>query len=152
MMLLWMSMLMAPGMITVTSLGPLLGLSVADAIVVTVVGTVVGSCYPAFTATLGPITGLRQVAMSRYVFGIQGSKLCAILNIIVNIGYGVIGCILTGQILRTVSGGSMDIAVGIVIIVILVRLLTFRWKPSQDFFPFRLGFFRMQYLDADVTL
>lgn len=140
-MLLWVSMLMVPGMVTTTSLGPLLGLSVADSIVITIIGTVVGSCYPAFTATLGPLTGLRQVAMSRYVFGIQGSKLCSFLNIIVNIGYGVIGCILAGQILRAVSGGSMDIAVGIVIIVLMVSLLE-ALRQRRRIFGLHPGSFR----------
>lgn len=89
-------MLMAPGMITVCALGPLFGLSVQDSIIVTVVATVVGSCLPAFTATLSPLTGLRQIVVSRYAFGMQGAKLCSLLNTVINIGYGIIGCILAG--------------------------------------------------------
>lgn len=118
-------MLMAPGMITVGALGPLIGLSVQDSIIVTVVATIVGSCLPAFTATLSPLTGLRQVVVSRYAFGMHGAKLCSLLNIIINIGYGIIGSILAGQLLRAVSGGSLDIAVGIVIIVLLAFLISF---------------------------
>ena len=51
--------------------------------------------------------------------GYWPSKLIAVLNIILMIGYVVISCIIGGQILSAVSGGSMSVVVGIVIIVII---------------------------------
>lgn len=125
MMLIWFSLLTAPGMVTIGALGPIFGLSVADSILITVIGTLVGSVFPAWTATLVPLTGLRQVAFSRYAFGIQGSKLCGALTVFVNIGYAVIGAILAGQFLRAVSGGSLDISLGIVLVVLLALVVSF---------------------------
>lgn len=41
------------------------------------------------------------------------SKLLVLLNIIVLLGYSMIGCVITGQILSAVSSnGSMSVAVG----------------------------------------
>jgi purine-cytosine permease-like protein len=75
-----------------------------------------GSVIPAFTATLCAPTGLRQIAVCRYAFGIWGSKLCGLLNIIVNLGFGTINCIVAGQLITAVSGGHVTKVVGIVIL------------------------------------
>ena len=50
------------------------------------------------------------------------SKLCTLLNIILMVGWGTIDCIIGGQVLSAVSGGTMTIAVG-VIVVALVELI-----------------------------
>lgn len=47
------------------------------------------------------------------------------LNLFVNIGYGVIGCILSGQLLQAVSGGGLNISVGIVVVVVLGFFVSF---------------------------
>lgn len=51
--------------------------------------------------------------------GYWPSKLITVLNIINMVGYNVISCILGGQILSAVSGGSMTIIVGIVIVALI---------------------------------
>jgi purine-cytosine permease-like protein len=48
--------------------------------------------------------------------GYWPSKICALLNIVIMVGYGMIDCIIGGQVLSAVSGGSMSIVVGIIII------------------------------------
>lgn len=48
--------------------------------------------------------------------GYWPSKICALLNIVIMVGYSMINCIIGGQILSAVSGGSMSIVVGIIII------------------------------------
>lgn len=124
-MLLWFSNLISPALAAVGGIGPLIGISIADSTTVMVLGTLIGSSLPAMTATLSPPTGLRQIAVSRFAFGISGAKLCAFLNILLNVGYAVIGAIWSGQLLRAVSGGSMDITVGIVITILLAFVLAF---------------------------
>lgn len=54
--------------------------------------------------------------------GYYPSKICTFLNIILMVGWGTIDCIIGGQVLSAVSGGTMTIAVG-VIIVALVELV-----------------------------
>lgn len=48
--------------------------------------------------------------------GYWPSKLVAVLNIILMLGYAVLSAIVGGQVLSAVSGGSMSVVVGIVII------------------------------------
>jgi len=51
--------------------------------------------------------------------GYWPSKLCCLLNIVIMVGYGLIDCIIGGQILSAVSGGKMSIVVGIVIVAFI---------------------------------
>jgi len=51
--------------------------------------------------------------------GYWPSKLCCLLNIVIMVGYGLIDCIIGGQILSAVSGGKMSIIVGIVIVAFI---------------------------------
>lgn len=135
MMLFWFSMLMSPGLITMGILGPIFGLSVNESIVLTVFASCIGSVIPAFTATLCAPLGLRQIATSRYAFGIWGSKFCGLLNIIVNIGFGTINCIVAGQLLSAVSGGSLTIVVGIVVVCVgafVISFFGFRWIQRYE--------------------
>lgn len=112
-------------MIQIGILGPIFGISVNTSIALTTFATLAGSTAPAFTATLSPLTGLRQVAVSRYSLGLWGSKLAAILNVVINVGYATIAAILGGQLLRAVSGGSLALVVGIVIIVVIAFVVSF---------------------------
>lgn len=128
-------MLVSPGLITMGILGPIFGLSVNDSIIISVFASCIGSVIPAFTATLCAPTGLRQIAVSRYAFGIWGSKFCGLLNIIVNIGFGTINCIVAGQLLNAVSGGTLTVVVGIVILCVgswFISFLGFRIIHRYD--------------------
>ncbi|KAF2670966.1 hypothetical protein BT63DRAFT_370758 [Microthyrium microscopicum] len=129
MILIWFSMNITPGLITLGLLGPVFRLSVDDSILITVFGTAIGAVIPSFTATLSPQTGLRQIAVSRYAFGIWGAKICGLLNILINIGFGTVDCIVAGQLISAVSGGKVSIAVGIVILCVvsfMISLFGFR--------------------------
>lgn len=51
--------------------------------------------------------------------GYWPSKICCLLNIVIMVGYGLIDCVIGGQILSAVSGGSMSIVVGIIIVALI---------------------------------
>lgn len=51
--------------------------------------------------------------------GYYPSKLCCLLNILTNLGYGMVNCVVGGQILSKVSGGHMSVIVGIVIVALV---------------------------------
>ena len=55
--------------------------------------------------------------------GYWPSKLICILNLILQIGWGIIGCIIAGQIISAVNGGGLTIAVGCVIAAICIGLV-----------------------------
>ena len=68
--------------------------------------------------------------VARYFMGYWPAKLTVVLNIIIMVGYGVINCILGGQILSAVSGGSMSVVVGIVILALICwAVAVFGMKP-----------------------
>lgn len=51
--------------------------------------------------------------------GYNPAKLTCFLNMIIMVGYGTISCIISGQLLSAVSGGSMSIVVGIIIVAFI---------------------------------
>ena len=51
--------------------------------------------------------------------GYWPSKICCLLNIVIMVGYGLIDCIIGGQLLSAVSNGSLTVIVGIVIVALI---------------------------------
>ncbi|GKZ62563.1 hypothetical protein AnigIFM49718_009982 [Aspergillus niger] len=120
--LLWVSINLAANNITLGMLGPATyGLSFLDSALCGVFGALVGAIVSSWMATWGPISGIRTMAFGRYSMGWWPSKLIVILNLIQMLGYGLIDCVVGGQILSAVSPhGHMTVAVeGIVIIAII---------------------------------
>ena len=68
--------------------------------------------------------GMRAIATSRYSFGFYGAKICSILNVIIGGGFAVVNVVVVGQILSAVSGYTMTISVGCVIIAIISYLVS----------------------------
>jgi purine-cytosine permease-like protein len=52
------------------------------------------------------------------------ARVVVVLNIIVLLGYGMIDCVVAGQILSAVAGGSMSVVVGIIIVAVIAWLIT----------------------------
>ncbi|KAI9712990.1 MAG: hypothetical protein M1812_006738 [Candelaria pacifica] len=115
--LLWVSINLAANNITLGMLGPsLFGLSFIDASLCATFGATLGSLPTAYTATWGPVSGNRTMIFARYTMGWWPSKLIALLNLIVLLGYCLIDCVVAGQILSAVStGGNMSVVVVAVI-------------------------------------
>ena len=128
---LWFSVNLAAVNITLGMLASqIFLLSFKDASLCAVFGSMTGSLATAYVATFGPVSGNRSMVQSpllainvtilryrqifvRYTMGWWPSKLLVLLNIIVLLGYSMIGCVITGQILSAVSSnGSMSVAVG----------------------------------------
>jgi purine-cytosine permease-like protein len=88
--LMWWSLNVHVGVVPLGILGPEFGLSLNQTIAATIAGTLLGSLCTAYTGTLGPKLGLRQIACSRFSFGFYGAKLCSGLNVIVGGGFAVV--------------------------------------------------------------
>ncbi len=117
--LMWFSMTCHVGTLPLGVLGPEFGLTLGQSVAAIVVGTILGALCTAYTGTLGPKTGLRQIATARYSFGFWGAKLCSVLNVIVGGGFAVVNVVITGQMLSAVSDFSMTVAVGCVIVAVI---------------------------------
>lgn len=117
--LMWFSMTMHVGTLPIGILGPVYGLTLGQSVGCIIGGTFMGAMCTAFTGILGPKTGLRQIATSRYSFGFWGAKLCSVLNVVVGAGFAVVNVVVCGQILSAVSDYTMTISVGCVIVAVI---------------------------------
>ncbi|KAF2165148.1 hypothetical protein M409DRAFT_24537 [Zasmidium cellare ATCC 36951] len=124
MLMLWFSANLTVNNLSVPMLGPLLmGLGFTDCAWCMTIGVVLGSISTAYMSTRGPVSGCRTMVVLRFFMGYHVAKLCSLLNVVLMVGWGTIDCILAGQMLAAVSGGSMSVVVGVVIVAILEGLI-----------------------------
>lgn len=141
--LLWWGATCHIGTVPIGVLGPVFGLPLRESVAAIVAGTLIGAVCPAFCGTLGPKTGLRAIATSRYSFGFYGAKICSVLSIIVAGGFGVVNIVITGQILSAVSDYKMTVSVGCIIVTVisyLVSVFGFRWVHTFEKYCWILSF------------
>ena len=55
--------------------------------------------------------------------GYWPSKICTLLNIVIMLGYGMIDCLVGGQVLSAVADGKLTVIVGIVIIAVITFIV-----------------------------
>ncbi|KAF7561391.1 hypothetical protein G7046_g2755 [Stylonectria norvegica] len=121
---LWFSANLSLNNLTTGLFGPLVfGLGFLDSVLLAVFGTIIGACSTAYMATWGPQSGNRTMVVLRYFMGYWPSKLPTLLNVVLMVGYTTIDCIIGGQVLSAVSGGSMSILVGVVVVGIVTWLI-----------------------------
>lgn len=107
-------------------LGPtLFGLDFKASVLCIVFFTAVSTFPPAYLASLGPKTGMRQMVQARYGLGWIPAIIIGLVNCISQIGFLALTVILGGQSLSLASGGSMSWTVGIVVAAIISLLLSF---------------------------
>ncbi|KAG1890799.1 permease for cytosine/purines, uracil, thiamine, allantoin-domain-containing protein [Suillus subluteus] len=75
-----------------------------------------GAVATAFVATLGPITGLRTMIITRFSSGYLGCTIYSVLNILTQLGFATTTVILGGQTLSNIIPGTLPSIVGIIII------------------------------------
>lgn len=122
---LWISINLAANNITLGMLGPaVFELGFLDSCLCAVFGMLVGCLPVAYIATFGPRSGNRTMIFSRYIMGWFPSKLVVVLNIIVFLGYSLIDCVVAGQILSGVSGNTLSVVVGIIIVAVITWVIT----------------------------
>jgi len=123
--LLWASGTMNTSCFATGFLGWEFGLSLKQAILITIFASILGGAVTGFSATFGAATGLRQISVSRYSFGWWPNKIIAALNTIVQIGWASVGCITGGLALTAVADGHVSLVVGIVILAVVAMLISF---------------------------
>ncbi|KAJ9309310.1 hypothetical protein DTO027B5_2719 [Paecilomyces variotii] len=122
---MWASATMNLSCFSTGFLGNQFGLSLSQTIPITIFATLLGSAVTGWCATMGPGTGLRQVAISRYSFGFYPSSIIAALNVVEQLGWSSVSCITGGLALSAVSDGRVSIAVGVVIVAVVSLLFSF---------------------------
>lgn len=80
------------------------------------------------------MSGLRTLIVAKYTMGWWPSKFCVLLNLVIELGYGLVDCLVGGLILTAVNGGGMTVIVGIVIVAIITWVVsTFGIKLFHKF-------------------
>jgi len=101
------------------------GLCLRDASLVILFFCILSTIPPAYFATFGPKTGIRQMIHARYSFGYYLVSVPVLLNLATLTGFCVIDSVVGGQTLSAVGNGNLSPTVGIVIIAILSLLVSF---------------------------
>ncbi|KAK5193930.1 hypothetical protein LTR99_005840 [Exophiala xenobiotica] len=123
--LLWASGTMNTSCFATGFLGWEFGLSLKQALLITIFASLLGGAVTGYCATFGAATGLRQISVSRYSFGWWPNKLIAALNAIQQLGWAAVGCITGGLALTAVADGHVSLAVGIIIIAVVALAISF---------------------------
>jgi purine-cytosine permease-like protein len=121
---LWFSINLQAVNIIIGLLGPLVyGLGWVDCVCIVIFANALASCGIAYLSTFGPESGNRTQIIGRYFMGYWPSKIAAVCNIVQQVGFGTIGCIITGQMITAVNGGGLSLAVGCVIAALCIGLI-----------------------------
>jgi purine-cytosine permease-like protein len=54
--------------------------------------------------------------IARYFMGYYPSKIACLLNIVIMLGYGMIDCLVGGQVLSAVANGNISVVAGVIIV------------------------------------
>jgi purine-cytosine permease-like protein len=118
--LLWFGANISANNLTTGLFGPLVfGLGFRDSVLCAIFGCILGCMSTGYMAMWGPASGNRTMVVLRYFMGYWPSKLPCFLNIVLMVGYVTVSFIIAGQILSAVSGGTMTIVVGIVVVAVV---------------------------------
>ncbi|OAQ70292.1 nucleoside transporter [Pochonia chlamydosporia 170] len=123
--LLWASGTMNTSCFATGFLGWGFGLSLKQAILITIFASILGGVVTGYCATFGAATGLRQMSVSRYSFGWWPNKVIAALNCVQQMGWAAVSCITGGLALTAVSDGHVSLVLGIIILAVVALLISF---------------------------
>jgi len=104
---LWWSANSVVATVALGTLSAFFGLGFWGSVLVIVIFNVLGVLPVAFLSTLGPKTGLAQMPLSRFAFGLQGAKLPAIFNALACIGWSAVNALIGSQIIVTWSANTI---------------------------------------------
>ncbi|KAH8655374.1 NCS1 nucleoside transporter [Xylariales sp. PMI_506] len=110
------------------------GLSLPNSTIIIVCFSLLATLAPAYLSTFGPSTGMRQMVQARYSFGYYLVYVPVLLNIATLIAFCVIICVVGGECLTAVSGGTLSPALGIVLIAVLALVISFWGFNIMHFF------------------
>ncbi|HEX6800823.1 MAG TPA: cytosine permease [Ktedonobacterales bacterium] len=86
--------------------------------------TLLGVLPVAFLSTLGPKTGLAQMPLTRFAYGLQGSKLPAIFNMIACIGWSAVNAIIGASLIVAWSADQIPLWVALIFLAIITTAVS----------------------------
>jgi NCS1 nucleoside transporter family len=85
---------------------------------------ILGVLPVALLSTLGPKTGLAQMPLSRFAFGLQGAKLPAVFNALACIGWSAVNAVIGSTLLYEGSGHRISQEVALIILAIATTVVS----------------------------
>lgn len=121
---LWWS---ANSVVATVALGTLsffFGLGFWGTIIVILVFNVLGVLPVAFLSTLGPKTGLAQMPLTRFSFGLQGAKLPAIFNALACIGWSAVNAVIGSSLIVAWSAGKIPQWAALIFLMVITTMVS----------------------------
>jgi NCS1 nucleoside transporter family len=104
---LWWSANSVVATVALGAINVFFGLGFLGSVIVIVLFNVLGALPVAFLCTLGPKSGLAQMALSRFAFGLQGAKLPAVLNALSCLGWSAVNAVIGSRLLVAWSASKI---------------------------------------------
>ncbi|HEV7126617.1 MAG TPA: cytosine permease [Ktedonobacterales bacterium] len=121
---LWWSANSVVATVAVGLINVFFGLGFWGSLLVIVIANVIGVLPVAFLSTLGPKTGLAQMPLTRFSFGLQGARLPAIFNMIACVGWSAVNAIIGSSLLVTWSAGKIPLWAALIFLAIITTLVS----------------------------
>ncbi len=100
------------------------GLGFWGSIAVIIVFNILGVLPVAYLSTLGPKTGLAQMPLSRFAYGLQGAKLPAIFNALACIGWSAVNAVIGATLIVQWSAGKIPLPVALVFLAVVTTAVS----------------------------
>jgi NCS1 nucleoside transporter family len=121
---LWWSANSVVATVATGSIAVFAGLGFVGSVIVIVLFTLFGTLPVAFLSTLGPKTGLAQMPLSRFSFGLQGAKLPAIFNAIACIGWSAVNATIGSTLIVSWSAGKIPQWVALLFLAVITTAVS----------------------------
>ncbi|KAJ6600015.1 cytosine-purine permease [Mycena vulgaris] len=125
--------------------GPVVfNLSLRDTTIILLITHAICCIIPAYFAIFGPKLGTRAMVHARFSWGVYGAAIPSTLNVLTTMGFLVLGILVGGQLLASVSP-HLTPTIGIVIIALVSLVVSFcgyqviHWFESVAWIPTVLG-------------
>ncbi len=121
---LWWSANSVVATVALGAINTFFGLGFWGSVAVILVFNILGVLPVAFLSTLGPKTGLAQMTLSRFSFGMQGAKLPAIFNALACIGWSAVNATIGASLIVAWSGGNIPEWVALIFLALITTAVS----------------------------
>src|SRR6266568_3727246 len=121
---LWWSANTVIATVALGALNTYFGLGFWGSTLVIIVFNVLGVLPVAILSTLGPKTGLAQMPLSRFAFGLQGARLPALFNAFSCLGWNAANSVIGASLLVTWSGGRIPQWAALIVLTVATSLVS----------------------------
>ena len=116
---LWWSANSVVATVVLGTINVFFGLGFWGSVIVILVFNVLGVLPVAFLSTLGPKTGLAQMPLARFSFGLQGARLPAIFNMLACIGWSAVNATIGASLIVAWSAKQIPFPVALLFLAVI---------------------------------